>query len=143
MTDNITKVGVGVALIDQEDRILLGKRRGSHGEGQWALPGGHLEFNESFQACAERELEEEIGSSVKYSGLHVVSVINLIEYYPKHYIDIGMVAYYDGGIPEVMEPDKVETWEWHWMYNLPKPTFATVQRIIIAASGGNRFYDCA
>jgi 8-oxo-dGTP diphosphatase len=141
MTEQITKVGVGVALIDRADRVLLGKRKGSHGQGQWALPGGHLEYAESFEDCALRELEEEIGTEVKYNGLHVVSVINMMDYLPKHYVDIGMMAYYDGGEPKIMEPHKVESWEWFWMYNLPTPIFATVHRIINAASGGIRFYD--
>jgi 8-oxo-dGTP diphosphatase len=127
---NITKLGVGVLLVNREDQVLLGKRKGSHGEGQWALPGGHLEFGESFEDCARRELEEELGTDIEYNGLHVVSVINLMEYYPKHYIDIGMMAFYDGGEPEVMEPDKVETWEWFWMYNLPTPLLAVLLMLL-------------
>jgi len=141
MTQNITKVGVGVALLDNQGNVLLGKRKGSHGAGEWALPGGHLEYGESFADTAMRELEEELGPDIKYNGLHVVSVINLLEYMPKHYVDIGMVAYYNGGTPKVMEPDKVETWEWHSVYNLPSPMFSTVTRILNAASGGARFYD--
>lgn len=138
---NITKVGIGVMLVNRNEEILLGKRKGSHGEGQWGLPGGSLEYGESFEECARRELEEEIGPYVKYNGLHVVSVINLLDYMPKHYIDIGMMAYYDGGDPYVMEPEKCEEWRWFWMYALPTPHFTTVPRIVNAASGGARFYD--
>ncbi len=36
-----TKVGVGILLI-QDGKILMGKRKSSHGEGRWAPPGGHL-----------------------------------------------------------------------------------------------------
>ena len=42
----IPRVGVGV-IVQRDGRILLGKRLGAHGEGTWALPGGHLEFGES------------------------------------------------------------------------------------------------
>lgn len=142
MTENITKVGIGVVLLDRHDNILLGKRTGSHGEGEWALPGGSLEYGESFKACAQRELAEEVGTDIQYHGLHVVSVINLVEYMPKHYVDIGMLAYYDEGTPEVMEPHRCEEWRWFWMYNLPSKRFAAVDRTIVAVTGGPRFYDC-
>ena len=55
-----TRVGVGV-LIVRDGTVLLGVRRGSHGAGTWAPPGGHLEFGESVEACARREAAEETG----------------------------------------------------------------------------------
>ena len=42
-------------------------RLGSHGAGTYALPGGHLEMGESWEACAAREVLEETGLEV--SGL--------------------------------------------------------------------------
>lgn len=57
----VTKVGVSVIIIDENKRILVGKRKGSHGAGLLAVPGGHLEFGESYNTCCDRELIEEIG----------------------------------------------------------------------------------
>jgi len=48
-------IGVAVIVI-KENRVLLGKRKNSHGSGTWAFPGGHLEFNESIEDCARREV---------------------------------------------------------------------------------------
>ena len=56
------RVGVGVVLFCvQTGEILVGKRKGSHGSGQWALPGGALEWKETSSSCAKRELREETG----------------------------------------------------------------------------------
>ena len=53
---------IGVAVIvTKDDRVLLGKRKNSHGADTWAFPGGHLEFNESIADCAAREVFEETG----------------------------------------------------------------------------------
>lgn len=145
---SITKVGIGVALIDGPN-VLLGKRKGSHGAGEWALPGGHLDYMESFDATAKRELAEELGSDVKFGPLRVVSIINLTEYAPKHYIDIGMVAEYISGTPLIMEPEKCEGWHWVPIEDVfdgdKYKVFATVKRILSAYMNneGVRVYDAA
>jgi len=58
------KVGVGV-IIRKSGKILLLKRKESHGSGTWCPPGGHLEWNESLEGCARRESKEESGCNIK------------------------------------------------------------------------------
>ena len=60
MIERYPRVGVGV-LVVRDGHLLLGQRRGSHGAGTWALPGGHLERGEDAVACGRRELLEETG----------------------------------------------------------------------------------
>ena len=59
----LPRIGVAVIVV-KSDRVLLGKRKGAHGAGTWAFPGGHLAFGESFEACAHREVMEETGLSI-------------------------------------------------------------------------------
>ncbi|KAF6793786.1 Nudix hydrolase 1, partial [Colletotrichum musicola] len=53
------RVGVAAIIQRKDGRVVVGKRQSSHGAGTWQLPGGHLEFGESFFDCAARETLEE------------------------------------------------------------------------------------
>lgn len=52
-----------IILVSHRYEILLLKRSGSVGNGMWALPGGHVDPDESPLEAAHRELEEETGLS--------------------------------------------------------------------------------
>ena len=122
-------VGICVLVVKQ-GKILLGKRRGSHGEGEYAAPGGHLEHGESFRTCAEREILEETGLQI--GKLRFLRVLNSMQYAPKHYIDVAFAAEWRSGEPEVREPDKVERWDWYHPDNPPSPQFAMLPSAIAA-----------
>lgn len=47
------------SMVVQSGHVLLVKRGNSPGKGLWALPGGHLDINETFIQGAIRELKEE------------------------------------------------------------------------------------
>lgn len=109
-TEDRPRVGVGV-MIFKNGKILLHKRRGSHGEGEHSFPGGHLEYMESFEECARRETKEEAGIEIK--NIRFQYLANVKEYTPKHYVHVGLVADWLSGEPKVMEPeesDPIEGW---------------------------------
>jgi ADP-ribose pyrophosphatase len=61
---------VAVALLDADNRILLGKRpEGKSMAGLWEFPGGKLEEGESPEAALVRELQEELGITTKENCL--------------------------------------------------------------------------
>ena len=62
-------------MIFKDGKVLLGKRKGSHGVGEYAWPGGHMEYMESFEGCAKQETMEETG--VEIENLRFLRVMNL------------------------------------------------------------------
>jgi len=136
--NNRPKVGIG-AMILKEGKVLLGKRKGSHGEGEYAFPGGHLEYMESFESCARRETAEECGINIKKIQFQFLA--NVTKYAPKHYVHIGLLAEWSDGEPKVLEPDKSESWEWYELDNLPQPLFEMCKMAIDSFKTGARYYD--
>ncbi len=132
------RVGIGVMIL-KDGKVLLGKRKGSHGEGEYAFPGGHLEYMEGFVECARRETREECG--IEIDTIRFQLLANVKEYTPKHYVHIGIVAEWKSGEPKVLEPEKVESWGWYALDELPKPLFATIPNHIEAYTSGRNFWD--
>lgn len=121
-------VGVS-AVIVRGGRILLGRRRGAHGAGAYAFPGGKPNPGESPADALAREVREETGlactaiSPITWTsevfaeeGLHFVTLHHLVE-----------VA---AGEPELLEPQKCEGWGWYPWDNLPRPLFAAASNLI-------------
>lgn len=96
-------------------QFLVGCRKGSHGAGTLAFPGGHLEFGESWEECAAREVEEETGIISEFQENSVVYLSNdvfLAE--NKHYVTLFLATEVPAEtIPELREPHKCESWNWY------------------------------
>jgi len=124
---NRPKVGIGVIVV-KDGKVLIGKRKNAHGEGSWGFPGGHLEFNESWEECASRETTEEAGIMIKNIRFATVSN-DIFKNEKKHYVTIFMLADYDSGEAKVMEPEKSEQWEWLEWNKLPSPLFIPIRNL--------------
>jgi 8-oxo-dGTP diphosphatase len=120
-------------------KVLLGRRKGSHGAGEYAYPGGHLEHGESFAACAAREVREETGLEI--GAVRFLRLLNTMDYAPRHYVDIALAADWVSGEPEVREPDKVDGWAWYDFAALPSPLFSMIPSAVEALSGARAVWD--
>ena len=124
------RVGVGVVLLTENRELLVGRRKGSHGAGQWALPGGALEWREDSFDCATRELFEETGlrlpkeaagvaaASSKETHRWVDGIFDACECVVdenNHWITLFRVVCVSGdwkGKERTMEPEKCHGWRW-------------------------------
>ncbi len=115
------RIGVGVIILDKYKRILLGKRKNAHGAGDWAPPGGHLDFGETLIECATRELLEETGLAL-LDAKELTFTNDIFSVVHKHYVTIFVQGNVEGD-PKVLEPHKCSEWKWFDLNDLPSPLF--------------------
>lgn len=122
------RVGVGV-LVLRDGRVLLGRRRGAHGAGTWAPPGGHLAFGEEIADCARREVAEETG--LRLDAVAPGPFVNdVFRSEGRHYVTLFVVAHHASGDPELREPDACDGWGWYRWGDWPGPLFAPLRTLV-------------
>jgi 8-oxo-dGTP diphosphatase len=121
MAVDIPRVGVGV-FVWKDGKFLMGQRVGKHGEGSWSVPGGWLEYRETFEDCAKREIAEETGmeiTNVRFMAL----TNNIFKDEDIHSLTVWLESDWVSGEPTILEPDKFVQQEWYTFQNLPQPLF--------------------
>lgn len=130
MADDYKKrvgAGFGVMLL-RNGKVLLGRRHSDpdkadsafRSAGEWSLPGGKLDWGESFEEGAIREVLEETGIRIK--NPRVISVHNCKNEHA-HFMTVGLVAEEWEGEAQVMEPDEMVEWGWFSLDDLPQPRY--------------------
>jgi len=121
------KVGIGVIVL-KDGKVLLGERTASHGAGTYQIPGGHLEFGESFEETAKREVLEETGvTNIAIRGLVCIKNDRV---YDKHFVTIGLVAEWKAGEPVDIEPLKSKNWSWYSPEEMPENLFLPSRAVL-------------
>ena len=113
--------GVSIIIYNPSFGILLGKRKGSHGSGSLANPGGHIEDYETVIEAGYREVKEETGIDLYEYGLHKHKLGCTIDrfgedktYQTYHYaVKVGSET-----TAELIEPDKSEFWKWYSIHEV-------------------------
>src|SRR3989338_3561681 len=123
------RVGVGFGVMMMRNgKILLGKRHDDpekasselNGAGTLTMPGGKMDFGETFEEGAKREVLEETGIAI--NTLQVIC-INQDMVKTAHFVTIGLFSDDFSGEPQVMEPDEITEWRWFSIDNLPTPMY--------------------
>ena len=117
------KIGVSVALLNDRDEVLMGKRIG-FGEGVWSFTGGKLEFKhgESVADCAYREVLEETGIAMDTKSLYPSQwTVGRLD---PSFIVLYLICTKWSGKPINREPDKCSGWQWfNVLDKLPQPNW--------------------
>ncbi len=123
------RVGVAVIVI-RGAQVLVGRRLStSHGHYTWQFPGGHLEFGESIEQCAAREVAEETGLTVTDPVLGPYTNDVFAED-GKHFVTLFVVTHSESGDADTKEPDKCAEWRWCSWDALPTPHFLSIEHLL-------------
>lgn len=109
MPERKTRIRVAVLIVKDEKVLLV--RHHKMGASYWLLPGGGLEYGESIEECAKRELQEETGLEVSVGDL-----IYLSESIPpdlhRHVVNVYLEGKIEGGTLQVGQDDVLVGVEW-------------------------------
>ena len=102
-------------------KVLLIRRGGDPFKGAWAFPGGFMNMDETTEACAIRELEEETG--LKVSTVYQIGAYSKVDRDPRgRTITVAYLAII-GSPREVLGQDDAAKAEWFPVTDLPHLAF--------------------
>tara|TARA_Y100000310_G_C20527666_1_gene736870 strand:- start:41 stop:487 length:447 start_codon:yes stop_codon:yes gene_type:complete len=127
-------VGIGIMLL-RDNKILLGKRHEDpkkadsalHGAGTWTMPGGKVDFGETIENAAKRELLEETG--IKANSIDLISVSDeILE--DVHFVTNGFICNDFEGEAKVLEPNEITEWKWFNIHEVPEKIFFPSEKVL-------------
>jgi len=127
------RLGVGAFIRDQSGRLLLVQRRREPEAGHWGLPGGKVDFGETIEAAVLREIEEELGVTLRLDGL-LCLVDQIDRAAGSHWVAPVYRAVIAAGDPVNREPAALAAIGWFTLDALPQPLTLATRVALEAAS---------
>lgn len=120
MNSRFTYIGSVYLLLIKDEQILLQRRfQTGFEDGNYGLPAGHLDGNETAREGCVREIVEEIGVRISPEHLSVIHVMHRKAAQDER-IDFFMTTTtYEGEVYN-KEPDKCDDLRWFSLDNLPE-----------------------
>lgn len=117
-----------------EKEILLSLRKNTgYRDGEYELPGGHVEKGEDIIDSMIREAKEELSIQLKRENLEI---IHILHHYNGDRINFIFTANAYEGIPMIGEPEECEKIEWFNINNLPSNIMPKIKKCIEEISKG-------
>lgn len=120
-------------LLIRNRKILLSRRfRTGYEDGKYSLPAGHVEEGETLREAAAREIEEEIGLTIKPEDFELIHVMHRKETDIR--VDFFFTAKKWQGQITNREPNKCDDLGWFPLNKLPSNTIPYIKRAIESVS---------
>lgn len=126
-------VGVGALIFDEAGKLLLTKR-GQHAKnerGRWEIPGGAIEFGETFEQGLKREIREELGIEIELKDMLQLAD-HLIPDEQQHWVSPTYICEIVSGTPTILEPQKCDEIGWFSLEEAAKLPLSIVTQQDIA-----------
>lgn len=106
-------VGVGAAIFNKEGKLLitLRSKEAKNERGKWEIPGGGVEFGETFVQAIKREVKEEL--DIDITILELLGICDhIIPQEKQHWVSPTYICTISKGEPKILEPHKCAAIEW-------------------------------
>lgn len=129
-------------MLNRENRgkkevLLVLRKNTGFCDGEYELPGGHVEANEDLLDATIREAKEELNIELKREDLKIEHILH---HYKGNRIKFIISAKKFEGSLQIGEPDKCEKIEWFDIENLPDNTEKKASKVLNEIRNGI-FYD--
>lgn len=132
-------------MILQKANTICLIRRGNTGykDGEWGLPAGKIDRDETFRQAAVRELAEEVGAITKESNLHhAITLHRKSDNEPGvTWTDVFFVCTKWEGEPYNAEPEKHDELQWFDVDNLPEDCIDYISIVLQAWKDGIKYLE--
>jgi ADP-ribose pyrophosphatase YjhB (NUDIX family)/predicted enzyme related to lactoylglutathione lyase len=126
-------------VVRRDDAVLLLLRSGTgYKDGEWALPSGKVEPEETYRQAAVRELREETGLVAMVIDLVLLHVVERVPDLGPHWIGHFYGVDLRDATPVNREPDKHASLDFFEMDALPSPMVDYVASVLRAVAVGER-----
>lgn len=110
-------------VMTRDNQVLLIQRKNEPCRGQWAFPGGFMNIDETAEAAAVRELQEETGITLSETDIFQVGAYTAVDRDPRErVITIAYLAEIDTPVP-VKGSDDAARAQWFPLDALPPLAF--------------------
>lgn len=122
-------VGVGAAIFSTNGQLLLAKRgrKAKNERGTWEIPGGSVEFGETFKQALKREIKEELAIEIDIGELLGICD-HIIPQEKQHWVSPTYICKIIKGIPHIQEPEKCAAIGWFTLKEAEKLPLSIVTR---------------
>lgn len=115
------EVAVFVLNEQMPGQVILGKRRITVGGGLYQVPCGEIEFGETWEEAAYREVFE--STSLHITRVSVCSIVDTVEHSANyHGVTVFMRGFVDarwGVEPRALQPCRCDSWHWRKWADMP------------------------